>query len=192
MGQPRLHPRFGYLLETGPTYCGGGFNVQNLPREKDAESAAGTVRGCFVPAEGCVFIDSDFGQIELVVLGHALERQFGLRSELARLINSGQDVHRLLTATMLGKNPQEVTKDERNSVKAVSFGRPGGMGVGGLRRVAKASYGIELTDAEVQQRINAYHRLCPELDAHLKDEVDPGRVVAETLHLTPADYHRRT
>src|SRR5262249_49505260 len=43
MGQPRMHPRFGYLLETGRTYCGGGFNLQNLPREKDAESAAGTV-----------------------------------------------------------------------------------------------------------------------------------------------------
>src|SRR5262249_6671124 len=103
-----------------------------------------------------------------------------------------QDVHRLVAGTLLGKEPREVSKDERNSVKAVSFGRPGGMGVGGLRKVARASYGIELTDAEVRQRIEAYHRLCPELDAHLNDEVDHGRVVAETLRLTPAEYYRGT
>src|SRR5262249_33165126 len=192
MGRPRLHPRFGYLLETGRTYCGGGFNLQNLPREKDAESAAGTGRGCFVPGEGHVFIDTDYAQIELVVLGHALERQFDLRSELARLINQGRDVHRLVAGTLLGKEPRDVGKEERNSVKAVSFGRPGGMGDGGLRKVAKASYGIELTDAEVRQRIDAYHRLCPELDAHLSDEVDHGRVIAETLHLTPVEYYRGT
>src|SRR5262249_18628081 len=149
MGRPRLHPRFGYLLETGRTYCGGGFNLQNLPREKDAESAAGTVRGCFVPAEGHVFIDTDYAQIELVVLGHALERQFGLRSQLARLINGGQDVHRLVAGTLLGKEPKEVSKEERNSVKAVSFGRPGGMGVGRLRRGARARYGIQPTHPPV-------------------------------------------
>src|SRR5262249_19848860 len=38
MGQPRLHPRFGYLLETGRTYCGGGFHFHKLPREKDPAS----------------------------------------------------------------------------------------------------------------------------------------------------------
>src|SRR5206468_11589295 len=101
MGRARLHPRFGYLLQTGRTYCGGGFNLQNLPREKGEASAAATVRGCFVPGEGNVFIDSDFSQIELVVLGHALEAQLHLGSVLARLINSGQDVHKLIAGTML-------------------------------------------------------------------------------------------
>src|SRR5262249_30458662 len=52
MGRPRLHPKFGYLLQTGRTYCGGGFNLQNLPKEKDEGDVAATVRGCFVPAEG--------------------------------------------------------------------------------------------------------------------------------------------
>ena len=49
MGHTRLHPRFGYLLETGRTYCGGGFNLQNLPprsRKKTlrAPSAAASFR----------------------------------------------------------------------------------------------------------------------------------------------------
>jgi hypothetical protein len=194
MGPARVHPRFGFLLETGRTYC-GGVNLQNLPKEdhllkEDPEAA--TIRSCFVPAEGCVFIDLDYGQIELVTCGYALQHQFGLPSELARLINENNDVHRLIAATVQGKVPSEVTKEERNSAKPVSFGRLGGMSIRGLKKVAKSNYGIELTDAEVQQRINAYHQLCPELDQFLTDEVDTGLVIATALHLTPAQYHQAT
>ncbi|HKB38459.1 MAG TPA: DNA polymerase, partial [Gemmataceae bacterium] len=192
MGTARLHPRFGYLVQTGRTCC-SGFNLQNLPNEKDLldeDPGATTMRGCFVPGEGKVFIDSDFGQIELVVLGYALQHQFGLPSNLARLLNEDNDVHRLIAATVLGKTPQEITRAERQSAKPVSFGRPGGMGVGGLRRVARAGYGIDLTDDEVQQRIAAYHTLYPELDEFLRDEVDSGVVIATTLGLTPARYNQ--
>ena len=189
MDEPRLYPKFGFLLETGRTYCGGGFNLQNLPKEKDETSAASTIRGCFVPAEGMVFIDSDYSQIELVVLGYALDRQFGLGTTLRDLVNQS-DVHRLIAAAVLDKDPAEVTKDERDSAKPVSFGRPGGMGAERLRRVAKASYGKDLTLEEVQGRIEAYHELCPELDAFLADEVDTGRALAEALDLTPARFYR--
>jgi DNA polymerase I-like protein with 3'-5' exonuclease and polymerase domains len=191
MGPARLHAKFGYLLETGRTYCGGGFNLQCLPREKDLlqeDPDAATVRGCFVPGDGKVFIDSDFSQIELVVLAYALQQQLGLRSVLADLVNSGRDVHRLIAATMLDKEPQEVAGEERNSVKPVSFGRPGGMGAERIGRVAKANYGIDLTTEQVEERIAAYHRLCPELDHFLDDEVDGGLVLARTLNLTPASY----
>src|SRR5262249_4615416 len=107
---------------------------------------------------------------------------------LADLVNAGQDVHRVIAAAVQGKDPKDVTKEERNSAKPVSFGRLGGKGVRGLKKGAKNNYGIELTDAEVQERINAYHRLCPELNEFLTDEVDSGLVVATALHLTPARY----
>jgi DNA polymerase I len=192
MGRRRLHPKFGYLLQTGRTNC-CGFTLQNLPNEKellDQDPEAATIRGCFVPGEGNVFIDSDFSQIELVVLGYAIQKQFGLRSVLAELVNSGQDVHRLIAATMLNKAPADVTDKERKSVKPVSFGRPGGMGPRGLRQVAKAGYRLDLTEEEVQERIAAYHRLCPELTEFLRDEVDAGEVVAAELGLTPARYYQ--
>ncbi|MEJ7640363.1 MAG: hypothetical protein WKF75_20950 [Singulisphaera sp.] len=75
MGRPRLYPRFGYLVETGRTRS--GFNLQNLRRRRASGGVAGTIRGRFVPGRD-VFIDADYSQIELVVLGHALDRQFGL------------------------------------------------------------------------------------------------------------------
>jgi hypothetical protein len=193
MDRPRLHAKFGYLLETGRTYCGGGFNLQNLPKEQDQSKAASTIRGAFVPGDDDrVFIDSDYGQIELVTFAYAREHQFGTRSELARRINAGEDIHRLIAATVLNKDIKSVTKAERDSAKPVSFGRPGGMGAATLRGIAKVNYGVDLTLDEVQQRIDAYHRLCPELDRHLEDEIDTGLVVAGALHLTPAQYRRAT
>lgn len=192
MDRPRLHPRFGYLVDPGRTSCGGGFNLQNLPREKDEKAASNTIRGCFVPGEGKVFIDADFSQIELVVLAYALGHQFDLPSNLAALINGGQDVHRLIAAAVLDKSPDEVTKHERDSAKPVSFGRPGGMGAERLRQVAKAGYGKDLTTEEVAGRIAAYHRLCPELDEFLADDFDAGLALARALHLTIADYGQAT
>ena len=144
MGRPRLHPRFAYLLATGRISCGGGLNLQNLPGEARASDAALTIRGCFVPAEGHVFIDADFSQIELVVLAHAIRNQFGWPSKLADAINAGQDVHRMIASLLLGKPAVEVSKAERQGIKPVSFGRPGGMGASTLQRVARASYGIDL------------------------------------------------
>jgi hypothetical protein len=189
MGRPRLHAKFGFLLDTGRTYCGGGFNLQNLPKEKDKSEAAATIRGAFVPGgDDKVFIDCDYSQIELVTFAYACEHQFGVPSELARRINAGEDIHRLIAATVLGKEPEHVTKAERDSAKPVSFGRPGGMGADRLRRIAKVGYGVDLSLDAVKERISAYHRLCPELDAHLADEVDVGQVLADALQLTPARY----
>jgi hypothetical protein len=190
--RPRVHARFGYLLETGRTCCGGGLNLQNLPKEKDEGDAAATVRGSFVPDEGDVFIDADYGQIELVVLAHALEKQFRLGGSMARLVNSGQDLHRRIAGVVLNKLPEEVTKAERGSVKPVSFGRPGAMGPERLQRIARVSYGLNLSLEEVKERIQAYHRLCPELDGFLTDEHDGGMVIAEVLDLTPAKYGEAT
>ena len=192
MNRKRLRPRFGYLLQTGRTFCGGGFNLQNLPRETDESAAARTIRGCFVPGENQVFIDSDYSQIELVVLAHVLKVQFNYGHNLADVINVGQDVHRLIAATVLGKAADDVSKADRNSAKPISFGRPGGMGPERLRQIAQASYGIDLTIEEVQMRIDAYHSLCPELTPFLQDEDVAGLVLASALDLTPSAYAEAT
>ena len=196
MNHTRLHARFGYLATSGRTYCGDNFfNLQNLPREDhllEEDPDAVTVRGCFVPGEGKVFIDADYSQIELVVLGYVFKHQFGLGNNLSDLINGGQDVHRLVGAAVLNKELSLVTKVERNSVKCVSFGRPGGMGSLTLQKIAKNTYNQDLSLDEVEERIAAYHRLCPELDRFLTDEVDSGLVIASTLNLTPANYDAAT
>ena len=185
-----VYPKYGILATTGRTSCRGGFNLQSLPREVDATGGESSIRGCFVPRPGHVFIDSDYSQIELVVLGHVWKHADAIWSSLFNLVNDNQDLHRRIAASVLNKPPGEITKAERAAAKPVSFGRPGGMVAKSLQEYARKSYGLSLSIEEVEQCIAAYHRLCPELDRHLQEEVDAGAVLAEALQMTPDEYHQ--
>lgn len=185
----RVHGKFQYLMNSGRTSCGGGFNLQNLPKELDAAGThETTIRGCFVPAPGNVFVVVDFSQIELVTLGWAWKNQFGFGDSLHQIVAEGRDMHRLIAAEVLGKDPSEVTKEERNAAKPVSLGRPGGLGWRTIQKQAKAVYGADLTEEQVRERMQAYENLCPELTEHLKTRVDTGLEIAVSLGLTPAAY----
>ena len=192
MQQPVVHPKYGYLADTGRTTCGKSINLQALPREAGASGHASSIRGCFVPRPDHIFIDSDYSQIELVTLGFVWKKQMGYGSSLFDLVNNNQDLHRVIAATVLNKPLEAITKQERTAAKPVSFGRPGGMGTDSLRQYALNNYSLNLTREEVEERVMAYHRLCPELDPHLHDEVNTGVVLAEILQMTAAEYNVAT
>ncbi len=186
----RVHGQFQYLMNTGRTSCGGGFNLQNLPKELGAGDGEATIRSCFVPSPGHVFVVVDYAQIELGVLGWAWKYQLRFGGSLHGIVAEGQDMHRLIAAKVLGKEPTEVTKAERNAAKPVSLGRPGGLGWRTIQKQALASYGTELSEQEVRERMQAYEDLCPELTEHLKSRVDTGLEIAKALGLTPAAYNQ--
>jgi len=192
----RVHGQFQYLMNTGRTSCNGGklevggFNLQNLPKELDAtENHATTIRGCFVPAPGTVFVVVDYAQIELAVLGWAWKHQLGFGGNLHEIVSQGRDMHRLIAAHVLGKDPASVTKAERDAAKPVSLGRPGGLGWRTIQRQAKNDYGVDLSEEQVHERMRAYATLCPELTEHLKTRVDKALEIARALGLTPAAYN---
>ena len=186
----RIHGQFHYLMNTGRTSCGGGFNLQNLPKEIDATSKhENTIRGCFVPSPGNVFVVIDYAQIELAVLGWAWKHQLGFGGSLHEIVSEGRDMHRLIASKVLNKEPADVTKQERNAAKPVSLGRPGGLGWKTIQKQAKTVYGADLTEEQVRERMAAYETLCPELTEHLKSRVDAGTEIARALGLTPAAYN---
>ena len=186
----KVHGKFMYLMNTGRTSCGGGFNLQNLPKELGADASEATIRGCFVPSPGNVFVVVDYAQIELGVLGWAWKHQLGFGDKLHKIVAEGQDMHRLIAAKVLGKQPGDVTKAERNAAKPVSLGRPGGLGWKTIQKQALMSYGVTLSEEEVRRRMQAYEDLCPELTEHLKSRVDTGLEIAKVLGLTPAAYNQ--
>ena len=189
----RIHGKFQYLMNTGRTSCGGGFNLQNLPKELDAASKhKNTIRGCFVPSPGHVFVVVDYAQIELAVLGWAWKHQLGFGGSLHEIVSEGRDMHRLIASKVLGKEPADVTEQERNAAKPVSLGRPGGLGWRTIQKQAKNDYGVELSEEQVRERMSAYETLCPELTEHLKSRVDTGLEISLTLGLTPAAYNAAT
>jgi hypothetical protein len=186
LGPRVIRPDFRVLTRTGRTSSFGEINAQNLPRDD-------RVRSCIVPSDGRVFVDVDFKTIELVTLAQACLAQFRLPSAMAAAINAGEDLHRLVAARVTGKPPAAVTKRERSHAKPINFGKPGGMGLRGLQRYARASYGVVLTTEQVKELSDAWFREFPEMREFLADEREKGWLgVAVLLGLTPTDHAEAT
>ena len=189
----RLHPHFGILMRTGRTNCTGDLALQTIPKESGAKATTMTVRKCIVASPGHEFVMADFSQIELVVLGFAWKNQFQFGTQLHDVINSGNDVHRIIASTVLGISPKDVTDEQRKGAKAISFGAPGRMGPQTLQKLAKNNYGKDLTIEEVEAALQAYHTAFPELTDFLerhpeRGDVDTGLEVAKYLHLTARTF----
>lgn len=185
MAKPVLHPSFNPLTHTGRTSSFGEINAQNLPRDE-------RVRSCFIPSPGHVFLNADYSTVELATLAQSVMSQFDLPSEMAEAINRGEDLHRRLAACVTGKLADQVTADERQKAKAINFGKPGGMGNQGLQAYAKASYGAELSDQEVEEISTAWYDQYPEMVEFLGDDENLRQEVAALLDLTPLSYYEHT
>jgi hypothetical protein len=185
LDHPVVRPSFRTLTRTGRTSSFGELNAQNLPRDD-------RVRNCFVPRDGHVFIDLDYKTIELVCLAQACRSQFGLESRMAALINEGKDLHRALAARVTNKPEGAVTDEERGKVKAVNFGKPGGMGDRALRAYARATYGIEYTETEAAELTAYWFAQFPEMRAFLAGGVNVPAQLAERLGLTLAAHAEHT
>lgn len=103
-----------YGTKTGRFSCREP-NLQNIGRP---DTELGTlIRGAFIAEPGRKLIVADYDQIELVVLAHflgqgALYEGFGL----------GIDPHTMTAAMVLGKDPKDVTKKERQTHgKSINF-----------------------------------------------------------------------
>lgn len=187
LGRKRLHPSFNTLMVSGRTSSFGEINAQNLPRDD-------RVRRCFIPADGHVFLDADYSTLELATLAQCVQTQFNVPSRMADAINAGQDLHRLVAARVTGKAETEVTKAERQKAKPINFGKPGGMGNRGLQQYARASYGVDLSEAEVETLSNTWFALFPEMESFLfgSEISDPGESAARFFQLTPIGHCEHT
>ena len=101
-------------------------NLQNIP----ARTAVGLrIRSAFVPDEGCVFLASDYSQVELRVLAHMCGDP-----GLQEAFRNGEDIHRVTAAKVFGVAPELVTDEMRRRAKAVNFGILYGMSEARLAR----------------------------------------------------------
>ena len=185
LNRPVVHPSFDVLKVTGRTSSFGELNAQNVPRDP-------RVRSCVVARPGHWFVSADFKAIELVALGQVCPSQFGLQSAMAAALNAGKDLHAMVAALATGKPPSEITAADRQKAKPVNFGLPGAMGPQGLRDYARASYGVDLDEGEVEVLSEAWFGLFPEMREFLRDETDLRSAVAEVFELTPATYLAHT
>lgn len=165
-----LMPSYG-LAESGRTTCRRP-NVQNQPR-------GGGVRECYVPRDGYVFVGCDYHVAELCSLAQVCLDKFGA-SRMADVLNQGRDLHVDTAAMLLGisyeqaeerrANGDKAVKQARQLSKALNFGLPGGLGASTFVDFARATYGVELTEARAKELKSQWLAQYPEM-ARYFDEI---------------------
>ena len=152
------------------------------------------MRECVVPRPGWVLCSVDYDVAELCALAQVC-RWAGLGSRLGDVLNSGQDVHTLVAAELIGipyddavkrrKSGDAQVEDARQIAKALDFGLPGGLQSEGFRSYA-AGMGIKLTPERAAELHAWWHRQFPEVDAYhrwVRDMLGPDEVVQHPVSL---------
>ena len=110
----RIHTTFQNMVTATGRLSSTEPNLQNIPVRTELGSE---IRRMFVPADGCVFVDADYSQIELRVLAHIAGD-----AQMQEAFRSGLDIHTATAAQVFGVEPEQVTPLQRRHAKAVNFG----------------------------------------------------------------------
>jgi DNA polymerase-1 len=154
----RIHTTFSqHTAATGRLSCTNP-NLQAIPVRTPIGKE---IRAAFVAAPGTQLISCDYSQVELRILAHLCQEP-GLVDAFRR----GDDVHRATAAEVLGKAPEDVTKDERDRAKAVNFGIIYGISSFGLAEQ------LEIGRDEAQQYIDTYLGRYPGVQAFITRTIE--------------------
>ena len=171
-----VSPQSGHL-HTSFNQCGAATgrlssanpNLQNIP----VRTALGReIRAAFIPRQGWQLVVADYSQIELRILAHMSEDPV-----LIDAFRSGEDIHTRTAAEVLGVPPMLVTKEARNSAKAVNFGIVYGISSFGLA----ANLGISRKEADtyIKNYFERYAGVKRFIDATIAQTRETG--IARTL-----------
>jgi DNA polymerase I len=144
----RIHAHYRIASTASGRASCAGPNLQQVPRDP-------RFRALFVPEPGYVFVISDYSSMELraaaTISGdHAMTKAF----------EQGLNLHRLTASRMTGKDPADVTNEERKGAKCVNFGSIYGQGAGGLVQAAWDQFDIVLDFNEAKAWQQAFENAC--------------------------------
>jgi len=136
----RIHTSFNQAGAATGRLSSSNPNLQNIPIKTELGRE---IRSAFVPREGWKLVVADYSQIELRLLAHMSQDPV-----LLDAFRRGEDIHTRIAAEVLGVPPMMVTREARNSAKAVNFGIVYGISAFGLA----SNLGISRKEAEVYIR----------------------------------------
>jgi DNA polymerase-1 len=138
----RLHTTFNQAVAATGRLSTSNPNLQSIPVRTDLGRE---IRSAFVAEDGTRLLSADYSQVELRILAHVSGEPV-LREAFAR----GEDIHSVTAAEVLGKDPAELTRRERDIAKMVNFGIVYGISAFGL------SENLEIPREEAQAYIDTY------------------------------------
>ena len=157
----RIHTTFNQTITATGRLSSTDPNLQNIPMR---EELGRLIRKCFVPSEGCVFVDADYSQIELRILAHMSGDE-----ELIAAYRDAKDIHRITASQVFHVPFDEVTDQQRRDAKAVNFGIIYGISSFGLSR------DLSISTREADAYIKDYFAAYPTIHAFLTGQVETAK-----------------
>lgn len=133
----RLYSTYNQIRSTGRIYCEDP-NIQQWPKRKD-------FRECIIAPNGKKFIDADYSQIDLKSAS-----EITCDPVMIKAFQDGIDLHRLTASFVYDKEPEDITKEERQSAKVINFGLIYGMSALGLKRKIKEECDIAISEMQAE------------------------------------------
>ncbi len=165
----RVHTTFSQTTAATGRLSSTNPNLQNIPVRTPLGRE---IRGAFTAEAGAVLLAADYSQVELRILAH-----LSGEPALVDAFRQGTDVHRATAAEVFGKQPAEVTRDERDRAKAVNFGIIYGISAFGLAEQ------LSIERDEAQRYIDTYLGRYPRVREFIERTIEATRErgYAETL-----------
>lgn len=169
----RIHSTFNQTITATGRISSTEPNLQNIPVRMEQGR---NIRRFFVPADGCVFIDADYSQIELRIMAHLSGDE-----SLIEAFNSGADIHAITASKVFHVPLSDVTPLMRRNAKAVNFGIIYGISAFGL------SEDLNISRKEAKEFIDEYFATFPKV----KEYLDNGVAAAKKTGYVATQFGRR-
>ncbi len=157
----RIHSTFNQTITATGRISSTEPNLQNIPIRMELGRQ---IRKVFVPADGYIFLDADYSQIELRVLAHMAGDE-----RLIEAYRQNADIHQS-TASLVFHTPyDEVTDLQRRNAKAVNFGIVYGISGFGLSR------DLGTSRKQAEQYIDDYFATYPQVKEFMDAKVEEGK-----------------
>ena len=157
----RIHSTFNQTITATGRISSTEPNLQNIPARMEQGRL---IRKFFVPADGCVFIDADYSQIELRIMAHLSGDE-----SLIEAFNSGSDIHAITASKVFHVPAKEVTPIMRRNAKAVNFGIIYGISAFGL------SEDLNISRKDAKEFIEEYFATFPKVKEYIDEGVAQAR-----------------
>lgn len=141
--------------------------MQNIPVKVELGRE---IRKVFVPADGYIFVDADYSQIELRVLAHMSGDE-----RLIEAYRQDSDIHRITASQVFHVPFDEVTAVQRRNAKAVNFGIVYGISSFGL------SQDLSIEKKEAEEYIEKYFAAYPGIKQFLDKLVTEAKEKGESV-----------
>jgi len=126
-------------------------NLQQVPRDQE-------FRSLFIAPPSKLLLVADYSQIQLRIAALLANDQ-----NMLEVFAAGEDLHKSTAAAILAIPATNVTKEQRQMGKAVSFGLLFGQGAKGLARYAKTAYGVDMSEEEAENARSTFFKTYPAL-----------------------------